>query len=130
MQSFFASDLLKRMIVNIPVGWQAGGDEDAMDHNLLTCEEAAAYLRLHPRTVGRLLKAGHLPGVKVGCQRRLHKTDLDAYRAASARHRPRPGARPRRRGNAASPAFKRSPEVAERVAIHVGVRCPGRPMSR
>ena len=50
-----------------------------MDHELLTCEEAAAYLRLHPRTVGRLLKAGHLPGVKVGRQWRLRKADLDAY---------------------------------------------------
>ena len=67
MQSFFASDLLKRMIVNIPVGWQAGGNEDAMDHNLLTCAEATAYLRLPPRTVGRPLKADRLPGVKVGC---------------------------------------------------------------
>ncbi len=50
-----------------------------MDHPLLTCEEAATYLRLHPRTVGRLLTAGKLPGVKVGSQWRLRRADLDAY---------------------------------------------------
>lgn len=52
-----------------------------MEHELLTCEEAATYLRVHPRTVGRLLKAGRLPGVKVGRQWRLRKADLDAYLA-------------------------------------------------
>ena len=49
------------------------------EHPLMTCEEAGAYLRLHPRTVGRLLKAGKLPGVKVGSQWRVRRTDLDAY---------------------------------------------------
>ncbi len=49
------------------------------EHPLLTCDEAAAYLRLHPRTVGRLLKARTLPGVKVGSQWRLRRADLDAY---------------------------------------------------
>ena len=52
-----------------------------MEHELLTCEEAAAYLRVHPRTVTRLLTAGRLPGVKVGRQWRLRKADLDAYLA-------------------------------------------------
>jgi excisionase family DNA binding protein len=48
---------------------------------LMTCEEAADYLRLHERTVGRLLKQGRLPGVKVGRQWRLRRADLDAYLA-------------------------------------------------
>jgi excisionase family DNA binding protein len=47
--------------------------------DLMTCEEAAAYLRVHERTVGRLLKRGELPGVKVGRQWRLRRADLDAY---------------------------------------------------
>ena len=55
-----------------------------MDRELLTRVEAAAYLRVHPRTVGRLLRAGSLPGVKVGRQWRLRKADLDAYRAGGA----------------------------------------------
>src|SRR4051812_7265838 len=49
------------------------------ERDLMTCEEAANYLRLHPRTVGRLLTQGKLPGVKVGRQWRLRRTDLDAY---------------------------------------------------
>ncbi len=52
---------------------------------LLTCEEAAAYLRVHPRTVGRLLKEGRLPGVKVGRQWRLRRADLDAHLSGGAR---------------------------------------------
>ena len=51
------------------------------DHELLTCEEAAAYLRLAPQTVYRLLRAGALPGVKVGRQWRVRRADLDAYLA-------------------------------------------------
>ena len=50
-------------------------------HELMTCAEAAAYLRLHERTIGRLLKQGALPGVKVGRQWRLRRADLDAYLA-------------------------------------------------
>jgi excisionase family DNA binding protein len=49
------------------------------EYNLMTCEEAATYLRLHARTVGRLLAQGKLPGVKVGRQWRLRRADLDAY---------------------------------------------------
>jgi len=52
---------------------------DRAEHHLLTCEEVALYLRLHVRTVGRLLKQGTLPGVKVGRQWRLRRADLDAY---------------------------------------------------
>ena len=55
--------------------------ETATGRELLTCEQAAAYLRLRPRTVGRLPQAGQLPGVKVGRQWRLRKADLDAYLA-------------------------------------------------
>ena len=53
-------------------------------HDLMTCEEAATYLRLHPRTVGRLLTRGTLPGVKVGRQWRLRRADLDTYLAGGA----------------------------------------------
>ena len=51
----------------------------ATERELLTCEEAAEYLRIHPRTVGRLLNEGKLPGVKVGRQWRLRRADLDAH---------------------------------------------------
>ncbi|MBI4442899.1 MAG: helix-turn-helix domain-containing protein [Acidobacteria bacterium] len=46
---------------------------------ILTLEEAASYLRVHPQTVYRRLRAGTLPGAKVGDQWRLRKADLDDY---------------------------------------------------
>lgn len=45
--------------------------------DLLTVAEAAAILRLHPVTVQRLLRRGELPGVRVGRQWRIRRTDLD-----------------------------------------------------
>ncbi len=47
------------------------------DHALLTPEEAAQYLRVTERTVYRLLRCGDCPGVKVGRQWRIRKTDLE-----------------------------------------------------
>ena len=49
------------------------------DHRVLTPEEAAAYLRVNPQTVYRLLRAGRCPGVKVGRQGRIRQADLDAH---------------------------------------------------
>ena len=46
---------------------------------ILTPEEAAGYLRVHPQTIYRRLRAGMLPGAKVGDQWRLRKADLDEY---------------------------------------------------
>ena len=46
---------------------------------ILTPEEAAGYLRVHPQTVYRRLRAGALPGAKVGEQWRLRKADLDQF---------------------------------------------------
>src|SRR5215212_8775514 len=51
------------------------------DHALLTPEEAAAYLRVTPQTVYRLVRAGKLPGVKVGHLWRLRRVDLEAHLA-------------------------------------------------
>ena len=50
-----------------------------METDLLTPEEAAVYLRLNPQTTYRLLRSGHLPGVKIGRQWRIRKSSLDAY---------------------------------------------------
>ena len=48
------------------------------DHELLTPEEAARYLRVNPQTVYRLLRSGALPGFKVGRQWRIREADLVA----------------------------------------------------
>ena len=53
-------------------------------HALLTLAEAATYLRVHPRTMTRLLQTQLVPGVKIGRQWRVRKADLDAYFTAAA----------------------------------------------
>ncbi len=50
---------------------------EAEPHAVLTPEEAAAYLRVNPQTVYRLLRAGKCPGVKIGRQWRIRRADLD-----------------------------------------------------
>lgn len=45
----------------------------------LTPEEAAAILRVNPQTVYRALRAGKLPGAKVGAQWRILRADLEEY---------------------------------------------------
>jgi len=49
---------------------------------LLTTDEVAAVLRLHPTTVKLLMRDGKLPGRKIGGQWRLLKSDLLAYLGA------------------------------------------------
>ena len=46
---------------------------------IFTPEEAARYLRVHSQTVYRRLRAGKLPGAKVGDQWRIRKADLDQH---------------------------------------------------
>jgi excisionase family DNA binding protein len=55
---------------------------DSRDSDLLTLAEAAAYLRVHRRTMGRLLRQGVVPGTKIGRQWRVRTADLDAVLAA------------------------------------------------
>ena len=56
----------------------------AKDQELLTLAEAAAYLRVHRRTMSRLLQQGVLPGTKIGRQWRVRKADLDALLARTS----------------------------------------------
>ena len=46
---------------------------------ILTREDAAALLKVSPRTIQRLLKAGELPGRKVGGQWRFDRDQLRAW---------------------------------------------------
>jgi excisionase family DNA binding protein len=55
---------------------------------LLTAEEVAAVLRLHPTTIKLLMRNGELPGKKIGGQWRLLKSELFAYLGAD---QPSPG---------------------------------------
>ena len=44
---------------------------------VVTVEELAKYLRIHPYTVRRLARAGKLPGFKIGGQWRFKKEEID-----------------------------------------------------
>lgn len=50
-----------------------------MNHELLTPEEVAAMLRVHPETVLRALRSGKLSGTKVGRQWRVARETLEEY---------------------------------------------------
>lgn len=43
------------------------------------CEEAAVFLRIHPKTVKRLASAGSLPGFRIGNRWRFRPSELDAW---------------------------------------------------
>lgn len=55
-----------------------------MDDTYLTTAEVLDYLHVNLRTVYRLLKAGKLPGVRVGRQWRFRKSGVDAWLASQA----------------------------------------------
>jgi excisionase family DNA binding protein len=49
------------------------------DEKLLTPDEVAERLQLSPFTVANMLRAGTLPGMKVGHLWRIRAADLDAF---------------------------------------------------
>jgi excisionase family DNA binding protein len=57
-----------------------------MTDEVMTTEEAAAYLKISPRTFASLRKAGEgPPGALVGRQWRYRRVDLDQWLAERAR---------------------------------------------
>jgi excisionase family DNA binding protein len=52
---------------------------------ILTVSEVAAYLRVHPSTIYRLLKTHQLPAFHVGGDWRFNVEDIDHWRAAAQR---------------------------------------------
>ena len=51
--------------------------------DLLTAEQAAAILQLSPKTIKDWLRAGKLPGCKIGRVWRIKEADLEAFVQAS-----------------------------------------------
>jgi excisionase family DNA binding protein len=49
----------------------------AVAPDLLTVEEVAELVRVHPETVRRWTRSGRLPSVRVGLRRLVRRTDLD-----------------------------------------------------
>jgi excisionase family DNA binding protein len=48
--------------------------------NVLTLEEVASYLRVHPTTIYRLLKKRRLPAFRVGSDWRFNVESIDRWR--------------------------------------------------
>lgn len=48
---------------------------------MMTLEEVARYLRLHPSTVYRLAREGIIPGFKLGSQWRFNRERVDRWMA-------------------------------------------------
>jgi excisionase family DNA binding protein len=48
--------------------------------NVMTLEEVANYLRVHPSTIYRLVKRGKLPAFKVGSDWRFNQESIDTWR--------------------------------------------------
>ena len=59
------------------------------DAEVLTLEEAAAYLRLHPRTLRIKATEGLIPGAKIGRLWRFHKQQLEQWIQDAAARSPR-----------------------------------------
>jgi excisionase family DNA binding protein len=52
---------------------------------VLTLEEVANYLRVHPSTIYRLLKKRQLPAFKVGSDWRFNLDSIDRWRSLAER---------------------------------------------
>lgn len=50
-----------------------------IDRDVLTLDEAAAYLRVHPRTLRTKASAGTIPGAKIGKVWRFHRGQLETW---------------------------------------------------
>ena len=53
--------------------------ENGSGCELLTSEEAAALLRINPKTLQRMVREGKVPAIKIGKLWRFHKTALDEW---------------------------------------------------
>lgn len=49
------------------------------DSDVLTLDEAAAYLRVHPRTLRTKASEGEVPAAKVGRAWRFHREQLERW---------------------------------------------------
>jgi excisionase family DNA binding protein len=62
-------------------------DNKAERARILTLENVAQYLRVHPSTIYRLLKKRQLPAFKVGRDWRFNLESIDRWRADAERSR-------------------------------------------
>src|SRR3954453_8719873 len=65
---------------------------DGREEGFLTTEEVLEYLQVNLRTVYRLIKAGQIPGGRVGRQWRFRKRDIDVWLESQRPRNLRPAA--------------------------------------
>jgi excisionase family DNA binding protein len=53
---------------------------------VMTLREVAAYLRVHPSTIYRLLKRGQIPGFRIDSHWRFHVKTIDEWRSRMEVH--------------------------------------------
>jgi excisionase family DNA binding protein len=58
---------------------------DSNEPTILTLDNVAKYLRVHPSTIYRLLKRKQLPGFKLGRDWRFKRESIDRWRADAER---------------------------------------------
>ena len=62
-----------------------------VDSDVLTLDEAAAYLRVHPRTLRMKASEGQIPGAKIGKVWRFHRQQLEEWLRRGGALAGRPG---------------------------------------
>jgi excisionase family DNA binding protein len=60
-------------------------DSDHGSESILTLEDCAKYLRVHPSTIYRLVKKKEIPAFKVGRAWRFTRKSIDRWRADAER---------------------------------------------
>ena len=62
----------------------AGTSADSVEFEpILTSEQAAAFLQIHPKTLQRMARQGRVPGYRVGDLWRFRASDLEAWLAST-----------------------------------------------
>ena len=93
-----------------------------MSNVLMTVEQAAEELKLHPKTVLRYIRDGRLQATRIGKAYRIDRSKLDAF-AGTASGRTPPPRDVRATVIVEVPAF--STEAAERMATFLGAAALG-----
>jgi len=63
--------------------------EQSKESEILTAAEVAEYLKVHPSTIYRLLKAHKIPSFKIGSDWRFKREQIDEWRIAQEKRETR-----------------------------------------
>ena len=58
---------------------QSTSGYDALFEPLLDSDEAAALLKIHPKTLQRMARRGEIPGIQIGKLWRFRRSELNAW---------------------------------------------------